>query len=59
MFYEYTLGIIEEYKHELILNTDDLYNSGLEAEVTNFHTFYEEMFLKEDNKIKYMQFRLK
>ncbi|MCD4663953.1 MAG: tRNA (guanosine(46)-N7)-methyltransferase TrmB [Bacteroidales bacterium] len=59
IFYEYTLGIIEEFKHELILNTDDLYNSGLEVEAANFQTFYEEMFLKEDNKIKYLQFRLK
>ncbi len=54
----YTLKIIEEYKHEFIFQTKDLYNSGYEGDVMEIQTYYEKKFLKEGQKINYLQFRL-
>ncbi|MCD4789563.1 MAG: tRNA (guanosine(46)-N7)-methyltransferase TrmB [Bacteroidales bacterium] len=54
----YTLKIIEEYKHELIFQTKDLYNSGYEGDVMEVQTYYEKKFLEEGQKINYLQFRL-
>jgi tRNA (guanine-N7-)-methyltransferase len=63
IFYDYTLEVIEEYGHELILKTGDLYNSGHhsyrgELEAADIQTYYENMHLEEGLKIKYLQFRL-
>lgn len=57
--YEYTLEVINEHKHHIILNTDDLYNSGIEEDVMGIQTFYEKMFLAEGKKITYTKFKLK
>ncbi len=56
--YKFTLYTIEENKHELLFETDDLYGSGTEMEVAEIRTFYESMFLAEGVKIKYVKFKL-
>ncbi len=56
--YEFTLQTIEEYKHSLIYETNDLYAIGNDLEVAEIRTFYESMFLKQEVKIKYIQFKL-
>jgi len=56
--YKFTLQIIEEYKHTLIYETNNLYAEGNDLEVADIKTFYEKMFLKQEIKIKYIQFKL-
>jgi len=56
--YNFTLQIIEEYKHTLIYETNNLYAEGNDLEVAEIRTFYEKMFLKQEIKIKYIQFKL-
>lgn len=56
--YEFTLQTIEEYKHSLIYETNDLYAIGNDLEVAEIRTFYESMFLKQEVRIKYIQFKL-
>lgn len=63
VFYEYTLEIIKEQGHELIIKTNDLYSSGPgsyrgELEAAEIQTYYESLHLEEGLKIKYLQFRL-
>ncbi|MDR0365183.1 MAG: tRNA (guanosine(46)-N7)-methyltransferase TrmB [Bacteroidales bacterium] len=61
-FYQFTLEVIGENKHHLICNTDDLYrvenNDNIGDEVRSIKTFYEQMWLKENKKIKYIKFQL-
>ena len=57
-FFNYTLEIIQEYKHKLIFQTPDLYKSGITEDVILFKTFYEKMFLEKKIKIKYLKFSL-
>lgn len=57
-FFDYTLDVIKQYGHHLILETHDLYNSAIETEAKKIQTFYESMFLAEGKKICYLQFRL-
>lgn len=57
-FYDYTLKIIEEGKHILVFETPDLYEDSCEEEAKDFQTFYEQIYLKENTKIKYIKFRL-
>jgi len=59
--WEYTLEVIKESKHELLLATDDLYASVLSelAEAASIQTFYEDLFSKKGFKICYLKFKLK
>jgi tRNA (guanine-N7-)-methyltransferase len=57
-FYEYTREIIRENKHSILLETDDLYHTGSPEEVTSIKTYYEMMWLQQEKKICYIQFRL-
>lgn len=61
-FFQYTLEVIEEGKHELVCATSDLYNTDIQEhigeEVRSIKTFYEQMWLKEGKAIKYVKFRL-
>jgi tRNA (guanine-N7-)-methyltransferase len=58
MLYDYTLEVIEEGGHNIVYKTDDLYNSGLQEDVVEVKTFYEQMWLEEGRKIKYIKFKL-
>ena len=57
-FYEYTLEVITDRKHHLLVSTDDLYHSDITDEVTTIQTFYEKMWLEEGKRISYLKFRL-
>jgi len=56
--YKYTLGIIREYGHHLIFNSDDIYQSDVFHEATAIQTFYEEIYRKEGIPIRYIEFKL-
>jgi len=56
--FDYTLDVIRQYGHQLILETHDLYASAIDTEAKKIQTFYESMFLAEGKKICYLQFRL-
>ena len=59
LLYFYTMEIIKEYGHQVLLTTDDLYHSGIEDDVMGIQTFYEQMFLDMGKKINYIKFQLK
>jgi len=58
VFFSYSLGIIKEYKYDLLYVTDDLYHSGLQEDVVSIQTYYEKIWLEEGKKICYLRFRL-
>jgi tRNA (guanine-N7-)-methyltransferase len=56
--FDFTLEVIEEFGHRLIISVKDLYNyDGLE-EVKSIKTFYEDLFYRQGFDINFMQFRL-
>ncbi len=56
--FNYTLDVIKEHNHKLILSVKDLYNyDGLE-EVKEIRTYYEKLFSEQGYAINYMQFQL-
>ncbi len=57
-FYDFTLGIIEEEKHRLILSSDDIYSLDQPHEATTIQTFYEAIYRKNNIPIKYIEFAL-
>ncbi len=59
--YEYTLEVINEHKHELIWQTNDLYKNCPDdrKELINIKTYYENLFHSRGEDIKYISFRLK
>ena len=57
--FDYTLEMIEEEGHELILSVKDLYNIDGFEEVKSIKTFYEQKFSALGFAINYLQFRLK
>jgi len=56
--YTFTLTTIREGNHNLVFKTLDLYADSCEEEAKDFQTFYEQIFLKEKIKIKYIKFSL-
>ncbi len=56
--YNYTLDVINQYKHTLHYSTPDLYKSGNTGEAICIKTYYECMFLKEKLPICYLNFSL-
>lgn len=56
--YEYTKNIIAKNNLELIIDTNDLYNSKYYCDVLTIKTHYEKLWNKENKKIKYLKFRL-
>ena len=63
LLYEYTLEQIKEQKFTIINNINDIYSSKSKLEnklmdLLHIKTFYEEKWLKESIKIKYISFRL-
>ena len=64
LLYEYTLDQIKEQNFTIIKNINDIYSSKSKLEnklmdLLHIKTFYEEKWLKESIKIKYISFRLK
>ena len=53
------MEILEEFKHKILISTDDLYHSGIDDDVMGIQTFYEQMFLEQGKKINYIKFQLK
>jgi len=56
--YQFTLSTINKDGHNLLYHTSDLYNSGFSDDAVEIQTFYEQMFLKKGEKIKYIRFNL-
>lgn len=61
-FYNYTLEVIREGHHTLIFSTDDLYAQppgDHTRDVSGVKTHYENIWLEQGLKIKYLKFNLK
>ncbi len=54
--YQYTRAVIQLNGLELLVDTDDLYNSGLQDETLSIQTFYEQQWLERGLNIKYIRF---
>ena len=55
-FYKYTKAMIEKNRLTLHFETDDLYNSGLNEDMLEIRTFYEQQWLSRGLNIKYIRF---
>lgn len=56
--YNYTKRVLDHNGIKPITDYDDLYNSGIEDDILSIKTFYENIWLEEGKKIKYLQFQL-
>ena len=56
--FDYTLEMIAEYGHELVVSVKDLYNAEGFEEVKAIKTYYEKLFNDQGFDINFMQFRL-
>jgi len=54
--YQYTLAIIEENKFGILVNTDDLYASGMSDDILSIRTYYEQQWLNRGKIIKYLKY---
>lgn len=54
--YTYTREMIRVNEMELLHDTDDLYHSGMEDEILEIRTFYEQQWLSRGLSIKYLSF---
>ena len=57
-FYNYTKEVIAEKKLEVLMDSDDVYQWKDRPAELDIKTFYENMWLKEGKKIKYLRFVL-
>lgn len=57
--FDYTLGIVNDYDHNLHYSTFDLYNEEGHEITKSVQTFYEQMFRAEGKPICYAEFSLK
>ncbi len=56
--YNYTKTLLEQNKQEILVATDDLYNSGMCDEILSIKTQYESFYLAQGKPITYLKFRL-
>ena len=56
--YEYTCDIIKENDFQTIVNTNDLYNSGINDDILSVQTYYEKIYINKGYTIKYLVFRV-
>lgn len=56
--YEYTRRLVVLNGFEILMNTDDLYGSGIADPVTSIKTFYEQQWLSRGKTIKLLSFRI-
>jgi len=54
--YQYTLATIAANKFRVLVNTDDLYASGMADEILSIKTYYERQWLERGMKIKYIRY---
>ncbi|MCD7711133.1 MAG: tRNA (guanosine(46)-N7)-methyltransferase TrmB [Porphyromonadaceae bacterium] len=54
--YTYTCEMVRANRYPVVMQTDDLYHSGLEDEKLSIRTFYEQQWLERGMTIKYIQF---
>ena len=57
--YEYTNKVVDLNKLEVLINTNDLYNSGIVDDILSIKTFYEQQFLEQGKAITYLKFKLR
>lgn len=57
--FNYTLEVIGEHQHKVLLQTTDLYRSGITDEILSIRTYYEQMWLLQGKPICYLQFALR
>ena len=58
LLYDYTREVIEQGGHLLLESNEDIYGSGMDNEVTQIQTFYEQKWLEHGTPIRYLAFRL-
>ncbi len=56
--YQYTKQLAEINKLEIVIDTDNLYNSAIVNEILSIKTFYEQQFLAQSKPIHYLRFKL-
>jgi tRNA (guanine-N7-)-methyltransferase len=56
--YEYTNNVVDLNKFEVLVNTNNLYNSGIVDNILSIKTFYEQQFLNQGKPITYIRFKL-
>jgi tRNA (guanine-N7-)-methyltransferase len=56
--YNYTLSVIDQGGHKIIVNTDDLYHSDLIDLYNSIPTYFEQVFIEQGMNIKYIRFSL-
>jgi len=56
--YKSTLEVIKKYNHQIIFQSNDLYNSDFKEEAVQFQTFYEQKYLSIGKNINYLKFKL-
>jgi tRNA (guanine-N7-)-methyltransferase len=56
--YTYTAAMVKENNLPTLIDTEDLYGSGLEEDVMQIQTFYEQQWLARGLKIKYIKYKL-
>lgn len=54
--YTYTDAMVKENNLEVLINTDNLYNSGIEDDILQIQTFYEQQWRARGIDIKYIKF---
>ncbi|MCQ2960583.1 MAG: tRNA (guanosine(46)-N7)-methyltransferase TrmB [Bacteroidales bacterium] len=57
--FDYTKSVLEYNNQEILVATDDLYNSRYDDEILSIKTHYESYYLTQGKKITYIRFRLK
>ncbi|MBQ5749998.1 MAG: tRNA (guanosine(46)-N7)-methyltransferase TrmB [Bacteroidaceae bacterium] len=56
--YTYTRAMVQENNFPILIDTDDLYNSGIDDDILGIKTFYEQQWLERGKSIKYIKFLL-
>jgi tRNA (guanine-N7-)-methyltransferase len=56
--YTYTRTMVQENNFPILIDTDDLYNSGIDDDILGIKTFYEQQWLERGKSIKYIKFLL-
>ncbi|MBP3670948.1 MAG: tRNA (guanosine(46)-N7)-methyltransferase TrmB [Bacteroidaceae bacterium] len=54
--YTYTRAMVQENRFPVLVDTDDLYNSGIDDDILSIKTFYEQQWLERGKSIKYIKF---
>jgi len=58
IFFESTLDVIKENEYQLLYSSYDIYNEGIDDELTRIQTYYEKKWLARGTKIKYLKFKI-